>query len=55
MVANRAYVLETPHVFPSLVSHVIEVELPLDLPFEILTCLYGANVFLHIGDLPAPP
>ena len=41
--------LETPHVFPSQVSHVLRVELPLNLPLKVLPRLYGANVFLHIG------
>ena len=47
--------LETPHVFPSQVSHVLGAELPLDLPLEVLPCLYGENVFLYIGEPPTLP
>ena len=47
--------LETPHVFPSQVSHVLEVELPLDLPLKVLSRLYVANAFLYIGKPLTPP
>ena len=47
--------LETSHVFPSQVGHVLEVELPFDFPLEVFPRLYGANVFLHIGKPPMPP
>ena len=50
IVAYRACVLEMPHIFPSQVSHVLGIELPLDLPLKVFPRLYGANVFLHIDE-----
>ena len=55
ILTDRARVLETFHVFPCYVSHILKVELFFYFSLKGISCVYDAHIFFYIGKPLTPP